>query len=85
MKFELELLPPSMPNFVSVKTPPRPRQEGLKPSLSLDNHLTFNRGTQLYLWVWSHYFIDFDDEHMISLLLLRFDGLIRKVCKIEKR
>jgi hypothetical protein len=60
-------------------------QYGLKPSLSLDNHLTFNRGTQLYLWVWSHYFIDFDDEHMISLLLLRFDGLIRKVCKIEKR
>lgn len=60
-------------------------QYRLSPSLSLKNHLTFNRGNQLYLWVWSHYFIDFDDEHMISLLLLRFDGLIRKVCKIEKR
>lgn len=30
MKREIELLPPMMPNFISIKSEPRPRQEGIQ-------------------------------------------------------
>lgn len=30
MKIKLELMPPMMPNFISIKQPARPRQEGFK-------------------------------------------------------
>jgi hypothetical protein len=53
----------------------------MKPSGSLRNHLEFNYNS----WIWCHYFIDFDDENLISLMLLRFDNIVRKVCRIEKR
>lgn len=30
MEKKVKLLPPLMPNFISIETPPRPRQEGLQ-------------------------------------------------------
>jgi hypothetical protein len=36
-------------------------------------------------WAWSHYHFDYDDETIITMLALRFDNVIGKVCKIEKR
>ena len=30
MEIKVKLLPPLMPNFISMETPPRPRQEGLQ-------------------------------------------------------
>lgn len=30
MEKKIKLLPPSMPNFISIETPPRPRQWGLQ-------------------------------------------------------
>jgi hypothetical protein len=30
MEQKVKLLPPMMPNFISIETPPRPRQEGLQ-------------------------------------------------------
>jgi hypothetical protein len=34
---------------------------------------------------WDHFFFELDDETLITLILLKFDRLIRKVCTIEKR
>ena len=61
------------------------QQYKLKPSASLNGHLTYNKDVQTIIWLWSHYHFDFNDEQLISLILLRFDNLVRKVCRIEKR
>jgi hypothetical protein len=36
-------------------------------------------------WAWSHYFFEFDQESLVTILCLKFDKLIRKVCTIQKR
>lgn len=36
-------------------------------------------------WVWSNYFFDFDDETLISILMLKFDNFVGKVCEIQKK
>jgi hypothetical protein len=44
-------------------------------------------GMQNYnlMYSWDNYFFDFDQESLITLLSLKFDNLIRKVCTIQKR
>jgi hypothetical protein len=37
------------------------------------------------IYSWDNYFFDFDQESLITLLSLKFDNLIRKVCTIQKR
>jgi hypothetical protein len=37
------------------------------------------------MYSWDNYFFDFDQESLITLLSLKFDNLIRKVCTIQKR
>lgn len=37
------------------------------------------------MYAWDNYFFDFDQESLITLLSLKFDNLIRKVCTIQKR
>lgn len=36
-------------------------------------------------YLWDNYFIEFDDETIITLMSLKFDNLVRKICSIEKR
>lgn len=63
------------------------------PSRSLKSWLredhSSNRFSQLFnqsgSWTWSHFNFDFDDETLITLLLLSHEEWIGKVCRIEKR
>lgn len=36
MEYNFELLPPTMPNFIYLKLPPRPRGEGFKEGVNID-------------------------------------------------
>jgi hypothetical protein len=35
MEKKIKLLPPMMPNFIGVETPPRPRQEGFQEGIKI--------------------------------------------------
>jgi hypothetical protein len=35
MEYKVKLQPPIMPNFISIETPPRPRNEGLQESYKI--------------------------------------------------
>lgn len=55
---------------------------------SFNEWLTRNNSNNFYKntsYSWDHFFFEFDDEPLITLILLKFDRLIRKVCTIEKR
>jgi hypothetical protein len=56
----------------------------LAPSKSLEGCLHSKRITTI-TWIWDTYYFDFDDDKIISVALLKFDGLIRRVATIEKR
>jgi hypothetical protein len=47
-----------------------------------NNSTNFFKNTS---YSWDHFFFELDDETLITLILLKFDRLIRKVCTIEKR
>jgi hypothetical protein len=36
-------------------------------------------------YLWDNYFIEFNNEMIITLLSLKFDNIIRKICSVEKR
>lgn len=36
-------------------------------------------------WAWDYYFFEFDDESLITMISLKFDNLIGKVCTVHKR
>lgn len=36
-------------------------------------------------WAWSHYFFEFDQESLITIVSLKFDNLIGKLCTVQKR
>ena len=36
-------------------------------------------------WVWDYLFFDYDDEYIVTLLALKFDNTIRKICRIVKK
>lgn len=36
-------------------------------------------------YLWDNYFIEFNNEMLVTLLSLKFDGLVRKICNVEKR
>jgi hypothetical protein len=50
--------------------------------LNRNNSTNFFKNTS---YSWDHFFFELDDETLITLILLKFDRLIRKVCAIEKR
>ena len=54
----------------------------LKPSNSFTQWLEHK---SLTTYLWDNYFFDFDDEMLITLLSLKYDNIIRRVYKIEKR
>jgi spermidine/putrescine-binding protein len=47
-------------------------------------HSTYS-GSLYNQWSWDYYFFDLDQESLITILSLKFDNLIRKVCTIQKR
>jgi hypothetical protein len=36
-------------------------------------------------WCWDYLFFDYDDEYIPTLMALKFDGMIRKICRIIKK
>lgn len=44
---------------------------------------TFN--SYVRSWAWDYYFFEFDDESLITMISLKFDHLIGKVCTVHKR
>lgn len=50
--------------------------------LNRNNSNNFFKNTS---YSWDHFFFELDDEMLITLILLKFDRLIRKVCAIEKK
>lgn len=36
-------------------------------------------------WAWDHLCFDYDEEYIATLLALKFDGVIRKICRIVKK
>jgi hypothetical protein len=63
-------------------------QNSVKLSDSLAHWLTnspsFSWNKNTY-WAWDHLCFDYDEEYIVTLLALKFDGVIRKICRIEKK
>jgi hypothetical protein len=43
------------------------------------------QGSRFSSYLWDNYFFDFDDDKIITLMILKFGNIVRRVCDIEKR
>lgn len=43
------------------------------------------QGSRFSSYLWDNYFFDFDDDRIITLMILKFGNIVRRVCDIEKR
>lgn len=64
MKIEVKLLPPLMPNFISIDTPPRPRQEGLTESYKVRVCELSDQQAEEYGELMKQRFIEHHKEHV---------------------
>ena len=64
MERKVKLLPPMMPNFISIETPPRPRQEGFQEGHKIRVcELTYQEAEQ-YGELMRQTFIEHHKEHV---------------------
>jgi hypothetical protein len=56
------------------------RTPDVKPSSSLMSYFV-GRNT----WLWDRYYLDYDDEKNLMMMMLMFPGMIGKMYKLEKK
>ena len=52
---------------------------------SLENWIQNQNWKNTYYYMWDNFFIEFDEEMIITIMSLKFDNFFRKVCTVEKR
>lgn len=63
------------------------RTPDIRPSKSFEQFLAHRAKVnhQYGAWLWSNYFVDYDDERNLMMLMLMFPGAIGKTYKLEKK
>ena len=61
------------------------RTPDIRPSKSFENFLAPNRYHHSTIWLWSNYFVDYDDERNLMMMHLMFPSAIGKTYKLEKK
>jgi len=61
------------------------RTPDIRPSKSFENFLAPKRYHHSTIWLWSNYFVDYDDERNLMMMHLMFPGAIGKTYKLEKK
>jgi len=64
MERKVKLLPPIMPNFISIETPPRSRQEGLNDSYKFSVSELSNEEAVEYGELMKQTFVEHHKEHV---------------------
>ena len=59
------------------------RTRDVKPSGAFEHFL--GRRTSYVTWLWNTYFVDYDDERNLMMMILMFPGAIGKTYKLEKK
>ena len=61
------------------------RTPDIRPSKSFEGWLLPKRYHHSTVWLWSNYFVDYDDERNLMMMMLMFPGAIGKTYKLEKK
>jgi len=61
------------------------RTPDLRPSKSFETFLNRNMMHRYDIWLWNNYFLDYDDDRNLMMLMLMFPGAIGKTYKLEKK
>jgi hypothetical protein len=61
------------------------RTPDIRPSKAFESFLIPKRYHHPTVWLWSNYFVDYDDERNLMMLMLMFPGSIGKTYKLEKK
>ena len=61
------------------------RTPDIRPNKSFESFLVPKRYNQNEAWLWTNYFVNYDDERNLMMLMLMFPGAIGKTYKLEKK